>query len=81
MKSCYLEEKFRQEDNRLIKVLDDIRSGTVDSSTYEILESRFNVELKDGFTPTRLYTHNIDVDRINNIGVGEAQREKENFYL
>ena len=64
--SCYLEEKFRQEDNKLIKVLDDIRSGNVTDLTHSILKSRYNRDLNPNFTPTKLYTHNFDVDRINN---------------
>ncbi len=66
LKSCYLDEKFRQDDNRLIKVLDEIRTGKITDYTHNILESRLRKELASNFTPTRLYTHNIDVDRINN---------------
>ena len=66
LKTCYLEEKFRQEDNVLISILDEIRSGNVSSNSYDILNSRFHKDLDIDFTPTKLYTHNIDVDRINN---------------
>ena len=64
--SCYLEEKFRQEDDKLIRVLDDIRSGNITDVTYSILRSRYKKSLSPNFTPTKLYTHNFDVDRINN---------------
>ena len=66
LKTCYLQEKFRQDDNVLINILDEIRSGNVSSNSYEILNSRHHKELDIDFTPTKLYTHNIDVDRINN---------------
>lgn len=66
LKTCYLQEKFRQDDNVLISILDEIRSGNVSSNSYDILNSRFHKELDIDFTPTKLYTHNIDVDRINN---------------
>ena len=66
LKTCYLQEKFRQDDNVLINILDEIRSGNVSSNSYEILNSRYHKELDIDFTPTKLYTHNIDVDRINN---------------
>ena len=65
LKSCYLQEKFRQDDDRLIEVLDDIRGGVVSETTHDILSSRWHKELDIDFNPTRLYTHNIDVDRIN----------------
>jgi len=66
LKTCYLQEKFRQDDNVLISILDEIRSGTVSSKSYDVLNSRFHKELDIDFTPTKLYTHNMDVDRINN---------------
>ena len=65
LKSCYLQEKFRQDDDQLIKVLDEIRTGEVSTASHELLESCFNRELNTEFTPTKLYTHNMDVDRIN----------------
>ena len=65
LKSCYLHEKFRQNDERLIEVLDEIRTGTVSQKSHDVLDSRYMKELHSDFTPTRLYTHNIDVDRIN----------------
>ena len=65
LKSCYLQEKFRQSDERLIEILDDIRTGNVSDKSREMLDSRYLKELKSNFTPTKLYTHNIDVDRIN----------------
>ena len=66
LKTCYLQEKFRQDDNVLISILDEIRGGNVSSNSYDILHSRHHKELEIDFTPTKLYTHNIDVDRINN---------------
>lgn len=66
LKTCYLQEKFRQDDNVLISILDEIRSGNVSNDSYDVLNSRFHKELDIDFTPTKLYTHNMDVDRINN---------------
>jgi hypothetical protein len=62
--TCYLQEKFRQDDERLIEILDDIRSGEISPSSEELLASRHEKELSID-TPTKLYTHNVDVDRIN----------------
>jgi hypothetical protein len=66
LQTCYLQKKFRQDDNQLIFVLDEIRSGQISEQTYNILNQRFEKELDIAFTPTKLYTHNLDVDRINN---------------
>ncbi|MEA1982776.1 MAG: AAA family ATPase, partial [Campylobacterota bacterium] len=65
LRTCYMEKKFRQEDDAIIHILDDIRSGNISQKTHELLESRFRQELSMEFRPTKLYTHNIDVDRIN----------------
>ncbi len=65
LKTCYLEKKHRQDDDKLIAILDDIRAGEISESSYDILNSRFQKVLDTGFTPTKLYTHNMDVDRIN----------------
>ena len=65
LKTCYLQKKFRQDDNVLISILDEIRSGSVSSHSIDTLNSRYHKELDNGFTPTKLYTHNMDVDRIN----------------
>ena len=65
LKSCYLQEKFRQDDMRLITLLDEIRSATVSQESQMLLQSRMHMSLDIEFSPTKLYTHNVDVDRIN----------------
>ena len=65
LKSCYLQEKFRQDDDRLILILDEIRTGSVSQNAHDLLNSRWHKELSSDFQSTKLYTHNIDVDRIN----------------
>ena len=66
-KVCYLEEQYRQNDDISIRVLNDIRGSRVDEGTMTHVRSRF--KMNDGErvipAPTRLYTHNIDVDSVN----------------
>jgi hypothetical protein len=66
LRTCYLEKNFRQGEDKLIQILDDIRSGEISEESYEIFKSRHKKELNINFRPTKLYTHNMDVDRINN---------------
>jgi GTPase SAR1 family protein len=61
---CYLQDQFRQNDNILNQLLMNIRSGEIDYDLMETLQSTFYHESTDD--ATRLYTHNADVDRINN---------------
>ncbi len=61
---CYLTDQFRQSDNELNIILNEIRSGDVSNQSKAILyEAQHN---KLGPSPTKLYSHNIDVDNINN---------------
>jgi ATP-dependent DNA helicase PIF1 len=60
-----LTEQHRQEDKRFLSVLDSIREGEVDPSTVSTIMSRETEgEELDEDVP-RLFTHNVDVDRIN----------------
>lgn len=78
LQTCYLQEKFRQDDERLIQVLDDIRSGNISESSEDLLESRHEKELAIS-TPTKLYTHNVDVDRINLDELNKLEGEPKLF--
>lgn len=65
LKICYLDEQHRQWDENFLRVLNDIRSQDVGEGTLEKLSTRLNASLDSGVKPTRLYTHNIDVDAVN----------------
>lgn len=62
---CYLTEQHRQEDDDFTQILNAIRSGNQESFTYEKLHERMHAELSPEIRPTKLYTHNVDVDGIN----------------
>ena len=65
-KICYLTEQFRQSNNQLSLILDEIRSGFVSESSNNLLKLAANTTFPEGVLPTKLYTHNEDVDFINN---------------
>ncbi|MBU1075164.1 AAA family ATPase, partial [Patescibacteria group bacterium] len=66
LKICYLDEQFRQSDKLFSKILNDIRDDKVTTDTISTLMSRLNVDIGDEIVPTKLNTHNADVDAINN---------------
>ena len=74
---CYLHEQHRQTDQAHVNILNEIRRNDVSESTYESLQSRFNKEPDNNAEPTRLYTHNVDVDTINIKALGEIGAEAE----
>ncbi len=66
IKICYLSEQYRQDEDTILQVLSDIRSGSVDENTTELLRDAFERTLEDHIEPTKLFTHNANVDIINN---------------
>lgn len=62
---CYLSEQFRQHDDAAISILNEIRSGEVSEGAREHLRSRHNVRSPKFTTSTKLFTHNADVDTLN----------------
>lgn len=65
LKICYLEEQHRQNDDNFLSVLNAIRENDVGSETLECLKERHMAEIDSIVQPTKLFTHNVDVDRIN----------------
>ena len=67
LKICYLEEQFRHKDDKFIKILNGIRGNHLSEESLICLKSRNNACLKEGIVPTKLHTHNINVDTINDV--------------
>lgn len=65
LKICYLEEQHRQEDGVYLDILNAIRDNTVSPETTRTLATRNGKTPESIAEPTKLYTHNIDVDREN----------------
>ncbi len=85
---CYLEGNHRQKNDALIGILGEMREGEVSEGSRELLSSRHMIPdgeptvTTDGAPasePTRLYTHNIDVDAINERELSKVQ-ESECIY-
>ncbi len=66
LRVCYLDEQHRQNDKKMSAILNSFRQDKVDSEIVNLLTSRLNQKLKTGIKPVRLFTHNSDVDSINN---------------
>lgn len=61
---CYLSEQHRQEDATFLEFLSAVRSATVTEPHRQLLRTRYSPKPKDGIT--QLYSHNADVNAINN---------------
>jgi ATP-dependent exoDNAse (exonuclease V) alpha subunit len=62
---CYLTEQHRQSGDALSEVLQAMRDGSFGQYHLDTLKSRMNVMHSNDVEPTRLYSHNVDVDAIN----------------
>ncbi len=62
---CYLTEQFRQSDNKLNNILNEIRSCKLTEQSLQLLEEARHNELRSQEEPTKLFTHNRDVDSMN----------------
>jgi hypothetical protein len=62
--TCYLSEQHRQEDPEFLSFLSIIRRGEITDDTHLVLAER-KIEIDESHSHTRLYSHNVDVDRVN----------------
>ena len=64
---CYLTEQHRQTKDELMHVLNNIRSGSHGLADIRVLASRIDAKLKEGIKPTRLFSHNNEVNYVNEL--------------
>jgi hypothetical protein len=75
IKICYLEEQHRQKDNELSALLNYIRSNDIEESR-ELLLNKRGEEKIIPMAPIKLYTHNVDVDAINNFQLAKIDAKE-----
>lgn len=72
LQPCYLTEQHRQgADDTLLEVLRAMRQGGISPEQRKLLESRTGLVADESIT--RLYTHNVDVDILNNQKLGALE--------
>lgn len=81
LKTCYLSEQHRQAEDGLLELLTALRGGDFDVRHHELLASRLGQRPADGVAVTRLYTHNIDVDSINQRHLQALTTEAKNYTM
>ncbi len=79
---CYLTEQHRQEDDAFLDILNAIRKNELESYHFETLESRIREYNEDDFQNiTKLFTHNADVDSINDKQLASLDSDQRVFYM
>jgi len=61
---CYLTDQYRQEDEMLLGLLKSVRKNQVEEEHFTLLQEQKEIAY-EGIEPTKLYTHNADVDAVN----------------
>ncbi len=80
MLTCYLEEQHRQEDELLLGLLSAIRRADVEEEHFTLLSEQTDIAY-EGIEPTRLFTHNKDVDALNNAELAKLSGQKKRYTM
>jgi ATP-dependent exoDNAse (exonuclease V) alpha subunit len=75
---CYLTEQYRQSNNSLNQILNEMRSGNVTGNSLKLLENASNNKPSE-LISTKLYTHNYDVDRENRTQLAALYNDSKVF--
>lgn len=79
---CYLTEQHRQEDDAFLDILNAMRANGLESYHLETLESRIREYNEDDFQNiTKLFTHNADVDTINDQQLAALENDQHVFVM
>lgn len=76
---CYLKEQHRQEDYKLNAILNQLKDGCLSELSLSQLKEATKHQLDSEFEPTKLYTHNLDVDHINQTQLDRLQTKSKSF--
>jgi ATP-dependent exoDNAse (exonuclease V) alpha subunit len=77
---CYLTEQHRQQGNdALLGLLEAMRRGEFDEDQGQLLQDRLDQTLPEDLVITRLYSHNLDVDAINQKYLDELPARSQKF--
>jgi ATP-dependent exoDNAse (exonuclease V) alpha subunit len=80
LKICYLEEQHRQNDPKYLAILNAIRDNDMNEELGEHLQSRLNKKI-NSIEPTKLYSHNADVDEENERELAKLPGEVYEYYM
>ena len=80
LKICYLEEQHRQNDADYLAILNAIRANDVSPKLSQLLQSRLDQKINK-IEPTKLYSHNVDVDEENERELAKLSGEVYQYYM
>jgi len=78
---CYLQEQHRQEDADFLDILNSLRTSRIDQKHVDLLSNRKMEAEHQEEIMTKLFTHNADVDSVNERQLEELSGKEKNYYL
>lgn len=81
LRICYLTKAFRHKDQKFLNLLAAIRGNKADSNIISILKQTANQTFERKIIPAKLYTHNMDVDAINQQELDRLEGETHEYNM
>ena len=78
---CYITEQHRQDDKEFLSVLNALRSGKFDEEHICHIQNRMGQHSENSLEITKLFSHNVDVDRINSAELEKISSEESTFQM
>lgn len=78
---CYLSEQHRQEKDPLLDLLEAMRTNDVGEAHFDALSERLGREIPADVSITKLYSHNQDVEQINDDHLRALTNETKTFVM
>lgn len=76
---CYLKEQHRQQEDALNDILNQLKSGSLTKQSIEKLSAAVHNQPDIQFEPTKLFTHNFDVDQMNKSELNKLNSKSKFF--
>ncbi len=78
---CYLSSQYRQDDEIFLSILSSIRRNEFNEEHFAHLEERKINDIQDSRKMLKLFSHNLDVDKVNEIELSKIEDEEEFFIM
>jgi len=79
--TCYLDSQHRQEDETYLRILNAIRRDEFDEDNLETLGDRLITRETMPENVTKLFPHNVDVDKINTAELQKIDAPEQTFVM
>ncbi len=78
---CYLSEQYRQDDTEFLSILSAIRSDSFNETHLAHIQSRKLVRTDLPKDTPKLFSHNVDVDRVNTGELTKIKADQKTFEM